>query len=112
MALGYVVKWTIGLGLAISVALIVVAFSVEPIAAMGRRVNVGGWGLRTWRRESNRAWDEKAGEKGGNAGGVYSVGSFSQDIRKSMDERSVRDLSSESHSMSQKKRRVSYVSPV
>jgi len=116
MALGYVVKWTIGVGLAISVALIVVAFSVERVSEVARRVaGGGGWTTKhdrnTVATSPNHQWDEKGG-RGGGRGGVYSVGRFSQDIRKSVDERSVREVSSESHSMSQRKRRISYVSPV
>jgi len=116
MTLGYVVKWTIGVGLAISVALIVVAFSVERVSEMARRVGGGGgWTTKhdrnTVATSPNHQWDEKSG-RGGGRGGVYSVGRFSQDIRKSVDERSVREVSSEFHSMSQRKRRISYVSPV
>jgi len=116
MTLGYVVKWTIGVGLAISVALIVVAFSVERVSEAARRVGgKGAWGRWSARHDHHnpaappgQPWNEKSGK--GTA--VYSVGRFSQDIRKSVDERSVREVSSESHSMSQRKRRISYVSPV
>jgi ankyrin repeat protein/Mg2+ and Co2+ transporter CorA len=105
MRLGYVSQYTFGIGLAISVALILIAFSINPMAEVARKMKLTGGGGHAKSRSGS--WSSSGGSgTGEKAGQMYSLGRFSQDMRKSMDERTVREVSG-SPSMTYRARRRS-----
>lgn len=108
LRLSYVSKYTFGVGLAISVALILIAFSLNPLTEIAQRVK--------GKRESGAEHGESISDgqrKQSSEKTFYSVGRFSHDIRKSMEAPSVREVSaSPAASMAQRRRRGSNILPV
>lgn len=108
LRLGYVSKYTFGIGLAISVALIMIAFSVNPLAEIAQKVRGGGELSAGHGETSVEGKRKQSSEKT-----FYSVGRFSHDIRKSMEGPSVREVSaSPTPSLAQRKRRGENILPV
>lgn len=99
LRLGWVAKYTFGIGLAISVALIMVAFSVNPLASvLGKARSLMSTTLAPHRgqRSSSVAEAPSPGllaheEKQKRDSGIYSIGRFSQDVRKGTEQGSVRE---------------------
>jgi len=100
LRLGWVAKYTFGIGLAISVVLIMVAFSVNPLASvLGKARSLMSTTLTPHRGQSSSSVDKAPSpglpvheEKQKRDSGMYSVGRFSQDVRKGTQQGSVREI--------------------
>jgi len=100
LRLGWVAKYTFGIGLAISVALIMVAFSVNPMASvLGKARSLMSTTLTSHREQSSSSIDEALSprlpmheEKQKRDSGIYSVGRFSHDVRKRKEQGFVREI--------------------
>lgn len=79
LRIGYVAKYTFGIGLAISVLLISAAFSVNPLGAFVHHVQDSFHVLRHGRAASPSRYEGSA-----RTGSMYDVRRFSQDARSSV----------------------------